>query len=137
MLWTSFCFLLYLLVLNNTIYFLSFVFCDCSLSIFTEVFHWNSLNQVLNWVSAENFTFLFLPGIYQYAWYSAHFKLNIGFQVFYINQVVGIYNENLQKHLWVHAFKIFLFLHHSGAKLLWIIGWRIRQVGLVYHFPLV
>ena len=134
MLWTSFCFLLYLLVLNNTIYFLSFVFCDCSLSIFTEVFHGNSLNQVSNWVSAD-FYFLFLPGIYQY--YLAHFKVNIGFQVFYINQVVGIYNENLQNHLGLCAFKIFLFLHHSGAKLLWIIGWRIRQVGLLYYFPLV
>ena len=62
-------FLLYLLVLNNIIYFLSFVFCDCSLSIFIDVFHGNSLKQISSCVSAENFTFNFYQEFITISWH--------------------------------------------------------------------
>lgn len=103
MLWISFCFLLYLLVLNTAIFSLAcFVICDCEF-IVVEIFDGNSLRPGLKLNFCRECLILHLEH------YLAHFKLNFSFQMFHINQVVWIYNANLQNCSWLCAFKICLF----------------------------
>lgn len=104
----SFCFLLYLLVLNNAGFFslVCFVICDCDF-IIQELFCENSLSPGLKLSFCREHLLLLLSGIQRH--YLTPSKLHFGSKLIHINQ-----DASLQSHLLLCA-QIFLFPLRSEA----------------------